>query len=97
MKTLDERDERGNNLLLGNEGQNVVAILRNGEGRWTVVTYSPENYPSLTIREIEATEDEMAASIRRDYACYEVRKLNIRGVEIDGEGCIAETDEAATE
>ena len=100
MKTLSERNERGNTLLTGCDGNNLVGVFRNpdaGPDRWTVLTYFEGNYPALTIKEVEATDGEMAEAIRTNHGGMEIRKLNLTGVEADGAAASPSDPDTQTE
>lgn len=91
MQALAERNECGNTLLMGCDSNKLVAIYRQPwpiVDRWTLFEYMPDNYPAGRMVELDATEAEIANLVRTDYAGYEVRKLNLEGVEIDGDNCV---------
>jgi hypothetical protein len=91
MRTLSERTERGNTLLVGIDSDRIVAIYKDPEAgvrRWTIFEYQPENYPSGRMWQIEASVEEMVAHVLDCYRGWLVKKLNLPGLVTDDEGCL---------
>lgn len=70
--------ERGNVLLLGEEGE-VNAWVRLGGDVWLETTVRPSNYPSFTTATVKLTEAELLAHIRQRCQGMYVRKMNLEG------------------
>lgn len=88
MKTIGEMlNERGNTLLVTDDGLGLVAILRINDGLWRICEYQAENYPAFNTWDSQATEAEVSAWIVKHYQGWLIRKLNIRQVPVN-DGCV---------
>jgi len=78
---IDET-ERGNILLVHDEEKWINSWTRLPNGRWIQVSFRDCNYPAYNISTIKATEEELAAHIRKDFGggCWTANKMNIDGV-----------------
>lgn len=78
--------ERGNILITHEEEFYLNAWLRlDGKDQWLQVSYRSDNYPALNVSTVTVTEEELAAHIRKEFGggLWYVRKMNIKGVQID--------------
>lgn len=83
--------ERGNVYLTSNENLNHIAWFRlqrydsgdfAGKSVWLQVSVVPENYPSVNVSTIFATDVELAEHINTECEGFIVRKINLAGVHL---------------
>lgn len=77
--------ERGNTLLRDGDG-GIAAWLQFDDDRKLEVTYSPNNYPSLTASLKYLSDSLLAAHINKNLQSWIVGKSNCPGVDIDEDG-----------
>lgn len=70
--------ERGNVLLIGEEGE-LNAYVRLSGGVWLETTLRLNNYPSFTTGTFKATDAELVGHIRQRCQGMYVRKMNVDG------------------
>lgn len=81
--------ERGNILLTNGHGDAWVGYVRIGEHKpdqrnvWLGVSIMPENSPVMNITTFHVTDAELAREIETTYDAWEVRKMNLDGVNVD--------------
>ena len=87
--------ERGGNLF--DLDGSMIAWLDSGEPgipiprkRWVEVSYN-ENYPTLQIRTVDMTEDELAARINERLGYYNCCMCNIKGVNLTADGRVCDS------
>ena len=82
-------NERGNVYLVDNDmygGRKELAWLRTDtENEWLEVSVCPSNYPALNCQVISLSDTELANHINENCQGYLILKMNIEGVETDGD------------
>ena len=89
--------ERGNILITHEEEFYLNAWVRlDGKDQWLQVSYRSDNYPALNVSTVTVTEEELAAHIRKEFGggLWHVRKMNIKGVQIDDHNHVIGDDDA---
>lgn len=80
--------EKGNTLLQGRDGENLLAWITLPGGRKLEIEFSPDCSPALDVRILsaEAGDDTaLAKRINTDYAGWYVRRCNVQGVKVEGD------------
>jgi len=81
--------ERGNTLLMN--GEQMAAWVSMGQKRLEI-TYNPNNYPMLTVSEVDITDEQLAQHINDNLTGWFVPKCNVDGVHMDEFNCVTDPD-----
>jgi hypothetical protein len=80
----DGVNEKGNVYLTNEDGGCHLAFLSTGNtNQWLQVQIIPENYPSLNVKLIEASDEMLAKQINEQNAGWFVKKANLPGIKMD--------------
>ena len=95
--TLDET-ERGNIWLTNKEEHWDNVWIKLSDDYWLEIQIIVDNYPGLTVKTVEVSEEDLADHINAVFGnndSWFVRKMNIKGVEVDDQWhyVIVEEDE----
>lgn len=83
-------NERGGILLVTDAGDMQAWLPLGVENGWREISWRPDNYPALHVSDITVTPEKLAEFIQQNFVGWIVKKLNLKGVEIDVSAVIVE-------
>lgn len=72
--------ERGNIWLANYEESDHAIYIRLAGNLRLEIMISTENYPGLNVSTLVATDRQLAAHIKKKFAGWTIRKLNLKGI-----------------
>ncbi len=78
--------ERGNTLLVNNDGTGLYALLELPGGQHLEIEYQAVDYPALFVATTDKPISDLATDACQSYGGWIIRKDNLLSLPTDGEG-----------